>query len=136
MTVADGKVSCSLRVELYCRDIDDTYRFWTDVMGFEVEEDGRSNKVPFLGFSRGSAHVGVAVAWKDASGVDHTPPFGPEFIFDVPDLDAEVARIEGAGWPLVEGITQRPWGVRDVRLETAEGYPVRCAQAVSSANTL
>lgn len=38
------------------------------------------------------------------------------------DLDAEVAHVVAAGWPLDEPVTERPWGLRDVRLLDPDGY--------------
>lgn len=50
------------------------------------------------------------------------PPVGVEFILEVDDLDAEHRRISATGWPMIEGLTSRPWGLRDFRLVDPDGY--------------
>lgn len=119
-----------LRIELYCTDLTAAERFWTGILGFHIAEDGRTNPVPYLGLVRDEAHVGMAVAWEELRNDRHTPPHRPELLLDVDDLQAERDRIVETGWPLLEDITVRPWGVRDIRLADPAGYPIRLCEAL------
>jgi uncharacterized glyoxalase superfamily protein PhnB len=47
---------------------------------------------------------------------------GVELVLEVDDLRAERARVAEAGWPVVEEITERPWGLADFRLLDPDGY--------------
>ena len=50
------------------------------------------------------------------------PPVGVELVLEVDDLDVDRARVDAAGWPVTEDITERPWGLRDFRLLDPDGY--------------
>jgi len=50
------------------------------------------------------------------------PPVGVELVLEVEDLDADRARVAQAGWPVVEDVMTRPWGLRDFRLLDPAGY--------------
>ncbi len=45
-----------------------------------------------------------------------------ELVLEVEDLDVDRARVDAAGWPVTEQITERPWGLRDFRLLDPDGY--------------
>lgn len=47
---------------------------------------------------------------------------GVELVLEVEDLDSERARVGSAGWPVVEDVRMRPWGLRDLRLLDPDGY--------------
>ncbi len=114
-----------LGVELYTTDLAKAEEFYGGVLGFEIIEDNRSGKVPYLGFARGQARIGVARSWKPLDNVDHTPPLAPELVLCVEDLEAEVERFRTAHWPLFEEIKVRPWGATDFRVKDPDGHLLR-----------
>jgi lactoylglutathione lyase len=111
-----------LRCEVFPADMDRAMRFYSKVLAFEVVRDERHAEAPYLALRRGEVHVGaVARAVVPDTGV-RRPPVGVELVLEVDDLDAEHTRISATGWPLVEDLTHRPWGLRDFRLLDPDGY--------------
>ena len=50
---------------------------------------------------------------------------GVEIVLEVEDLDAEYARVSATGWPLLDALEDRPWGLSDFRLADPDGYYLR-----------
>ncbi|MFC5379922.1 VOC family protein [Aquipuribacter nitratireducens] len=115
-----------MRCELFPGDLDVAVTFYVDVLGFTVERDERSSASPYVALERGTVHVGLARR-EEAVDVDHRrPPVGVELVLEVgdevSDLVAARDRAVGAGWPLDEDLTARPWGLVDFRLLDPAGY--------------
>ena len=53
------------------------------------------------------------------------PPTGVEIVLEVDYLHAERDRLRHAGWPIVEDIMRRPWGLQDFRVLDPDGYYLR-----------
>lgn len=56
---------------------------------------------------------------------------GVELVLEVDDLDRDRARVLAAGWPVVEDVQLRPWGLRDFRLVDPDGYYWRVTSVVA-----
>lgn len=41
---------------------------------------------------------------------------------EVDDVDGEMERVVGAGWPLESGMELQEWGLRDFRVVDPDGY--------------
>ena len=52
-------------------------------------------------------------------------PTGVEIVIEVDYLHAERDRLRHAGWPIVEDIMRRPWGLQDFRVLDPDGYYLR-----------
>ena len=46
-------------------------------------------------------------------------------MLEVDDLDAERGHVAEAGWPVLDEVTRRPWGLWDFRLLDPDGYFLR-----------
>jgi lactoylglutathione lyase len=119
-----------LRMELFVDDLDAAVAFWTGVLGFAVNRRdpgyaslrggdvvlglGPVAKLPVTGDGPGFTQQRLA-AGKGA---------GVEIVLEVDDLDAVYAACDAAG-AVVEGLTDRPWGLRDFRFTDPDGYYVR-----------
>jgi lactoylglutathione lyase len=115
----------SLRFEVFVADLEATVHFYVRVLGFAVAKDDRSGTPPYVALERDLVHVGALETWEPVPAQRRLPPTGVELVLEVDDLAAEVSRIASAGWPLHEGLTQRPWGLVDVRLLDPDGHYLR-----------
>ncbi|GIG19344.1 hypothetical protein Cch01nite_00680 [Cellulomonas chitinilytica] len=115
----------TLRLELFPADLDRTVDFWTRALGFTLERDERTAAVPYVALRRDAVLLGAARRDAVAPDALRRPPTGVEIVLDVDDLDAERARIVGAGFRLEADAADQPWGLRDLRLLDPDGHYVR-----------
>lgn len=118
-----------LRLELFVEDLDRAIAFYGEVLGFTLlrREEG------YASVRRGGVTLGLGPIAKlpDVGGYFTRPRLakgkglGVEIVLEVEDLEAELARVEAAGWPLVEGLRERPWGLADFRIADPDGYYLR-----------
>ena len=119
-----------LRMELFVDDLDTSVTFWTGVLGFWIDrrDDG------YASLRRGSVVLGLGPVAKLPSTGDG-PGFtqsrlaagkgaGVEIVLEVDDVDAVYESCAAAG-VVAEGLTDRPWGLRDFRFTDPDGYYVR-----------
>ncbi len=110
----------SLRVEVFPADLDAAVDFYLRVLRFTLERDERATG--YVALRRDAVLVGAARREAPADSGARRPTVGVELVLEVDDLDAEVAHVLAQGWPLDEPVTERPWGLRDVRLLDPDGY--------------
>lgn len=53
---------------------------------------------------------------------DRRPPTGVALVLEVADPTAAYGQVVAAGWPLVEELSRRPWGLVDFRVLDPAGY--------------
>jgi lactoylglutathione lyase len=111
-----------LRCEIFPADLDVAVAFYVGVLAFQVIRDERRSTSPYVALGRGAVALGAAVRPPISDRVCRRPPVGVELVLEVDDLDADRARVDAAGWPVTEEITERPWGLRDFRLLDPDGY--------------
>ncbi len=114
----------TLRIEIFCGDLDATVRFYGRALAFDLVDDRRRTAQPYVALRRDDVRIG-AVASVAVPPDRRLPPAGTEIVLEVDDLAAEVARISGSGAVLLEEVLRRPWGLRDVRLVDPDGYYLR-----------
>jgi lactoylglutathione lyase len=119
----------ALRCELFPDDLDASVAFYVDVLSFRVIRDERSAPAPYVALRRGDVRVGLAARPAPEHPTLRRPPTGVELVLEVDDLDAAHAHVLNSGWPLVEDLTDRPWGLRDFRLVDPHGYYWRITTA-------
>lgn len=118
----------TLRVEVFSADLTATADFYVRVLGFTVARDERSADPPYLALLRDAVLIGAAGRPPVADRAARRPPTGVELVLEVDDLTTERARVAGAGWPVVDEVAPRPWGLRDFRLLDPDGYFLRVTE--------
>lgn len=118
-----------LRLELFVDDLDTSVAFWRDTLGFTVDRRDEG----YASLRRGSVVLGLGPAAKlpPAGGPGFSQDrlasgrgAGVEIVLEVDDLDAAYRSCLEAG-AVVEGLTDRPWGLPDFRIADPDGYYVR-----------
>src|SRR5205823_10393131 len=104
-------------------DIEQSVRFYTDVLGFIVIEqmsDGAALQGVLL--KAGVCKLGLSQDdW--AKGRDRKKGEGVRIWCETAqDVDALAARIKAAGVRLTEGPTNQPWGARSLSVDDPDGY--------------
>jgi lactoylglutathione lyase len=115
-------VDAQLRCEIFPSDLDATVEFYVRVLGFRLVRDERAAEQPYVALERGGVQLGAASRPPVAQPADRQPPTGVELVLEVADVEADRTRVTRCGWPLVEDLTTRPWGLRDFRLLDPDGY--------------
>lgn len=121
----------SLGYEVFHHDLEALLDFYVRVLGFEV--DDHDPGADYVAARRGALQVGCCRRADAPRRVeDRRPPLGPEIVLRVRDVEAELARVVAAGWPLADELQERPWGMTDFRLFDPTGLYIR----VTGAGTL
>jgi len=115
----------ALRVEVFVADLDAFVDFYTRVLGFELSDDRRATDSPYAAVALGAARIGAVHSWGDVELAVRSVPTGAELVLEVDDVDAAHRRAAESGWPLADGLTEQPWGLRDFRLFDPDGYYLR-----------
>lgn len=110
-----------LRIEIFPDDLDAAVAFYRDVLRFELVRDDRPGGDPYVALRRGRVRVGAAER-RAGDAAARRPPAGVELVLEVDDVDEEFDHVARSGWPIDEGMTQRPWGLTDFRLLDPSGY--------------
>ncbi len=118
-----------LRMELFVEDIDRAIAFYRDVLGFALlrRDEG------YASIRRGDVTLGLGPIAKlpDVGGhftrhkLRANRGMGVEIVLEVADLEAEHARVRATGYPLLDALQDRPWGLADFRLADPDGYYLR-----------
>ena len=115
-------------VRLLVNDFNTCFRFYRDVMGFQVQWGAEgSGYADFRG--RGEAMVALfsRQAMAKTLGTDDLPCDAPcqdraMLIFEAADLDSTVAALKARGAHFVADVQERPdWGIRAAYLRDPEG---------------
>lgn len=116
----------TLRIEIFPRDLDAVVDFYTRILGFSVTKDQRQAPELYVALERGRVRIGAA-GQRDVPHAppERRPPIGTELVLEVDDVAAERDRIVAEGWPLVEDLQSRRWGLTDFRILDSEGYYLR-----------
>jgi len=115
-------MAAALRCELFPDDLGAAVDFYVNVLAFRVVRDERDGDAPYVALERDHVRLGLGGRPGVAVGGARRPPVGVELVLEVDALDVEHRRVVRAGWPLVEDLTLRPWGLRDFRLLDSAGY--------------
>lgn len=118
-----------LRMELFVRDMDISIDFYRRVLGFELlrKEEGyaslRSGGV-VLGLGP-IAKLPVENAYFTQGRLAGERGAGVEIVLEVEDIEAMQEHVRAAGYPILERLQDRPWGLRDFRISDPDGYYLR-----------
>ena len=125
----------TLRCEIFPSDLDATVGFYVDVLAFRIVRDERAADHPYVALERGDVKLGAATRIEVPNRDQRRPPTGVELVLEVDDLEADRKRVAQTGWPVVEDVTHRPWGLSDFRLLDPSGYYWRITEASSTRRT-
>jgi len=115
-------VSATFRCEIFPVELDATVVFYVEVLGFHVVRDERNGAHPYLALERGQVRLGAAGGGQVPDRGQRRPPVGVELVLEVDDVNADRSRVASAGWPVLEDLTIRPWGLQDFRVLDPDGY--------------
>jgi len=118
-------VEMTLRFEIFPDDLDVTVDFYMRVLRFRLTADRRDQQDEYVSLQRGSVSVGAVRRVVPDVRAARLPPAGVELVLEVDDVVAERDRVTAAGWPLVEDLQDRPWGLKDFRILDPAGYYLR-----------
>lgn len=116
-------------MELFVRDMDVSVEFYCRVLGLELTrcEDG------YASITSGHVILGLGPIGKlpvedgyftrgrlasDRGG-------GVEIVLEVDDITAFHEQVATAGYPILEELQERPWGLVDFRVADPDGYYLR-----------
>jgi predicted enzyme related to lactoylglutathione lyase len=122
----------TLRFEIFPADLDATVDFYVRVLGFVVSKDQRHDPAAYVYMQRGDVRVGALRAEAPEARAARLPPTGVELVLEVDDVGAERDRVVAAGWPLLEDLQRRPWGLTDFRFLDPDGYYLRITDRAGS----
>ncbi len=118
-------VEMTLRFEIFPDDLEATVDFYMRVLRFRLTADRRDQRDEYVSLQRGSVRVGAARRVVPDVRAARLPPAGVELVLEVDDVVAERDRVTAPGWPLVEDLQDRPWGLKDFRILDPAGYYLR-----------
>ena len=127
--LSEGEVSTGtgLRLELFVEDMEATTSFYTRVLPFALERHEAGN---YASLRSESAILGIGPIAKLPEGEgyfrrdisSHRRGLGVEIVLEVDDVDRWHNRAMASGYPILEPLQERPWGLRDFRLADPDGY--------------
>ena len=107
-----------------------TISFYTQVLPFALVRHDPGN---YASLHSGSAILGIGPIAKlpkeggyftrDISS--HQRGLGMEIVLEVDDVDRWHDRVAASGYPILEPLQERPWGLRDFRVSDPDGYYLR-----------
>jgi len=115
-----GRVTASLRIELFPADLDSSVGFYVSVLAFAIARDDRTSGGRYVWLRRDD--VGLGLAERAAVGVEPSSHrVDVEIVLEVDDVQAERDRVLAAGGDLADDLVTRPWGLTDFRLNDPDG---------------
>ena len=119
------KVRKLLHTRLRVNDLEQTLRFYRDVLGLEVVERHDSPRGSRLAFLKaaGSEEL-IEVCSYPASGPVEVQPDLVHLAFEVDDLDATIAELSTHGVPITDGPTTSSSGSRFAFIDAPERYEI------------
>ena len=129
---SEGEVpsGTGLRVELFVEDMEATISFYTQVLPFALV---RHDSGSYASLRSGNAILGTGPVAKlpEEGGYftgdisSHQRGVGVEIVLEVDNLDRWHDRVTVSGYPILEPLQERLWGLRDFRLADPDGYYLR-----------
>ncbi|MGH2675333.1 MAG: VOC family protein [Actinomycetota bacterium] len=115
-------------VILYVRDLDESVRFYREVLGLPFGDRMET----YAEFRLANLKLGLLDrrVVPDLLGGDPGRGGGSEIVFLVEDVDAEAERLRAGGARILSGPSDRPWGHRTLHLSDPDGHVVELAQEI------
>ena len=123
-----------MAVELAVEDLDSSIRFYTDVLGFELER----RKDTFAAMRSGNATLALVLAtWLPVTHYFSQDDLrlrkgvGAHILLDVDDVQELYRRVQSIHAPIAEPLARQPWGTTDFRIVDPDGYYIVVASPSS-----
>lgn len=110
------------RLLLHPRDHAVSRAFYEDVLGLGVFREFGTDEHPGIVFFVGSGLLELS-----GHGTE-TPSPATRLLLQVRDLDAEFARLQAAGVPVLERPERKPWGLLEATLTDPDGLQIVLVQ--------
>jgi lactoylglutathione lyase len=113
----------------YVRDLEQSLRFYRDVLGLRLKLTGDG----YAEFQTDNVKLGLYERGRLPELLGRSPEAGGpegEIVFVVEDVDAWKDRLLAAGITVLTGPTDRPWGHRTLHLSDPDGLVVELAQEI------
>jgi catechol 2,3-dioxygenase-like lactoylglutathione lyase family enzyme len=118
-----------LRLELFVADMDASIAFYRRVLGFALVR----READYASVRSGNVTLGLGpIAKLPTEGSYFTRPrlagdrgVGVEIVLEVDDVAAYRRRVEVSGYPVLDELQARPWGLTDFRIADPDGYYLR-----------
>ena len=118
----------SVRLELFVDDVQESLRFYTDVLGFEKLAGDRT----YQPVRSGSVVIGLGPADRLDGGHHFNPELqtdrrglGTEIVLEVDDVRGFYERVQRSRYRVLTPLVRRPWGLTDFRIADPDGYYLR-----------
>jgi lactoylglutathione lyase len=114
-----------LHTRMQVSNLDETIRFYRDVLGLEVTERHRSPRGSELAFLRvPNSEEEIEICAFPASGRVQVPEDLVHLAFEVDNLDAAIARLQAQGIPITDGPTTSSSGSRFCFIDAPDKYEI------------
>jgi lactoylglutathione lyase len=114
-----------LHTRMRVSNLDETIRFYRDVLGLEVTERHRSPRGSELAFLRvPNSEEEIEICAFPASGRVQVPEDLVHLAFEVDNLDDTIARLQAQGIPITDGPTTSSSGSRFCFIDAPDKYEI------------
>ncbi len=114
-----------LHTRMRVSNLDDTIRFYTQVLGLEVVERKTSPRGSQLAFLKvPNSDELIELTSFPASGPVHVQPDLVHLAFQVDNLDRAMALLTAQGVPVTDGPTRTSSGSRFIFIDAPDGYEI------------
>jgi hypothetical protein len=118
-------VSATLRIEIFPTDLNVSADVDTNVHRFTVVRDQRGVAPGYIAQQRGHVNIGAAHREDPENEAGRWPP-PSEVVLELDDVEAaDYARVAAHGWPVEDGLVDRPSGLCDLRVQDSAGSSLR-----------
>jgi len=119
------KVKRLLHTRMRVSDMDQTIRFYTEVLGLEVAERKTSPRGSHLAFLKvPNSEELIELASFPPSGPVQVQPDLVHLAFEVDNLDASIQELKEKHVPITDGPTRSSSGSRFVFIDAPDGYEI------------
>lgn len=129
------KVIKFLHTRMRVSDLDETIRFYTQVLGLEVLERKTSPRGSHLAFLKvPNSDELIELTSFPPSGPVHVQADLVHLAFQVDSLDKTMARLQAQGVPVTDGPTETSSGSRFIFIDAPDGYEIELIERPSGAS--
>ncbi len=123
------KVGKLLHTRMRVSDMEQTIKFYTDVLGLDVLERKTSPRGSHLAFLKApNSEVLIELCSFPASGAVQVQEDLVHLAFEVEDMDHTIQELSSKGIPITDGPTTSSSGSRFIFIDAPDGYEIELIQ--------